>query len=178
MVASVSTMVCSSAPIERSCIDWDLVPLGRWSDEVLSRRLGVSRQAVAAQRRHRGIAAARSTMRPIVGPLSGLERRDLADLERALDRILDASHPLLTVAVASAVALTPGWLVEHRLRDPSAPPSSRLRLSFRFRPFGRRSFGEWLQPKPAREWLLRAGWVDAAAARIEELSRAAEVGRA
>jgi hypothetical protein len=146
-------------------IDWNTLPLGRLPDAEIARRLGVSRQWVARHRVARGIPPCATGERRAVGALTPMELEDIAALEAAIAKLLDAAQPTLSVAVATSVCRTPGWEVEARrsLRARALP------TGFRIRAPGRRGHTAWLSPEAARTWLLEAGWVDAAAAHIEAL---------
>jgi hypothetical protein len=164
-------------------IQWDDVPLGRYPDAELARRLMTTRQSVCAQRNARGIppcVGADDTLPYATAALTSLERADFSALDDALDVLLRAQNPRLTFKVSSCVRLVPGWCAEARRsrvhagpyrEGPSTTDVQRegRATAFRFQKRGSRQWTSWLEPRAARAWLIDEGWADEAERRLATL---------
>jgi biotin operon repressor len=161
----------------KTVIDWDTMPLGRFSDEELAARLGVSRQAVQKQRRARRIEACGAPATSKHVPLSRLEREELALLERAIVELVDPDRKHLSAAAATTIACVPGWDCE--VQRPLRAHGRGRATAYRFRLPNARAATTWMRPDEARRWLVGiAGWVDAATKRVDELRRRSGKGDA
>lgn len=154
-------------------IDWNEVPLGRYTDDELAARIGVTKRAVCAARLARDIPPVDRALAPFTASLSKMEREDLAALDEAVGALADADAVELSFRAAASISLVSGWQLGARhARDSGGDGKDKARLRatrFRFIAPGRRAWSPWMDPRSARVWLLKNGWVDAARARIAEL---------